>query len=153
MDSKVFQKFFFLINERNKWANWKYSWFHHVSKSVNTCGLQPSLPAHPRMSQTLMMNRIREEEAGRGRGYCPSLRYPFRFGRTCTTAKMRLRAALPRLRAPNSTGWKPTTNPVAASRFGQQNVSRRGEAMARRAACVRRREQKGKEKRGEEMSP
>ena len=30
----------------------------------------------------------------------------------------------------NSTGWKVTTNPVAASLFGQQKVSSRGEAMA-----------------------
>lgn len=105
------------------------------------------------MSQTLMMKRIREEEAGRGRGYCPSLRYPFRFGRICTTAKMRLRAALPRLKAPNRTDWKFTTNPVAASRFGQQNVSRRGEAMARAAgrqsAAPRASGEEGKKKRGE----
>lgn len=81
------------------------------------------------MSHTLMMSSIREEDAGLGSGYCPSLLYPLRLGRSCRTAKMRLRAALARVSAPNSTGWKVTTKPVAASRFGQQNVSSRGEAM------------------------
>lgn len=42
---------------------------------------------------------------------------------------MRLRAALPKLNAPNKTGWKETTNSVAASLFGQQKVSSRGDAM------------------------
>lgn len=90
------------------------------------------LPAHPSMSHTLMMNRIREEDAGLGSGYCPSLLYPFRLGRSCKTENRRLRAALARVSAPNRTGWKVTTNSVAASRFGQQNVSSRGEAMAHR---------------------
>lgn len=81
------------------------------------------------MSHTLMMNRIREEDAGLGSGYCPSLRYPLRFGAICRAANRRLSAAEPRLTAPNSTGWKDTTSSVAASRFGQQKVSSRGEAM------------------------
>lgn len=75
------------------------------------------------------MNNIREEDAGLGSGYCPSLLYPLRFGRICKIAKMRLTTALPRLNAPNRTGWKVTTNSVVASRFGQQNVSSRGDAM------------------------
>lgn len=88
-----------------------------------------SLPVHPNMSHILMMNNIREEDAGLGRGYCPSLLYPLRFGRICKIANKRLKAALPRLKAPNKTGWKVTTNSVAASRFGQQKVSIRGDAM------------------------
>lgn len=88
-----------------------------------------SLPAHPSMSHILMMNNIREEDAGLGSGYCPSLLYPLRLGRSCKMANRRLRAALPKLSAPNKTGWKVTTNSVAASRFGQQKVSSRGEAM------------------------
>lgn len=44
--------------------------------------------------------------------------------------KKRLRDALATVSAPNRSGWKVTTNSVAASRFGQQNVSSRGEAMA-----------------------
>lgn len=91
------------------------------------------------MSHILMMNNILEEEAGLGSGYCPSLLYPLRFGRTCRTANMRLRAALPRLRDPNRTGWKETANSVAASRFGQQNVSSRGEAITDCGAMRRRR--------------
>lgn len=90
------------------------------------------LPAQPSMSQTLMMNRIREEDAGLGRGYCPSLLGPFRLGRSWKTEQDRLRAALARVSAPKSSGWKVTTSCVAASRFGQQNVSSRGEAMGGR---------------------
>lgn len=90
------------------------------------------LPAHPSMSQTLMMNRIREVDAGLGSGYRPILLYPFRLGRSCKTENKRLKAALARVSAPNRTGWKVTTNSVAGSRFGQQNVSIRGEAMAHR---------------------
>lgn len=97
------------------------------------------------MSHTLMMNRIREEDAGLGRGYCPSLLYPLRLGRICTTANTRLRTALPRLRAPNRTGWKETTNSVAASRFGQQNVSSRGDAMTERRGRERERERNRKD--------
>lgn len=81
------------------------------------------------MSHMLMMNNIREEDAGLGSGYCPSLLYPLRLGRICKTAKTRLRLALPKPKAPNSTGWKETTNSVAASLFGQQKVSSRGDAM------------------------
>lgn len=88
-----------------------------------------SLPVHPSMSHILMMNNIREEDAGLGRGYCPSLLYPLRFGRICKIANKKLKAALPRLKAPNKTGWKVTTNSVAASLFGQQKVSIRGDAM------------------------
>lgn len=100
------------------------------------------LPAHPSMSHILMMSNIREEDPGLRSGYCPSLLYPFRLGRSCRTANKRLRAALPKLSAPNKAGWKLTTNSVAASRFGQQKVSSRGEAMTacRReggARCVR----------------
>lgn len=87
------------------------------------------LPAHPSMSHTLMIKRIREEDAGLGSGYCPSLRYPFLLGRSCKMENKRLRTALPRVSVPNSTGWKVTTKSVAASRFGQQKVSSRGEAM------------------------
>lgn len=90
------------------------------------------LPAQPSTSHTLMMNRIREEDAGLGTGYWPSLLYPFRLGRSCKMENKRLRTALARVSVPNRTGWKPTTNSVAASRFGQQNVSSRGEAMAHR---------------------
>lgn len=79
-----------------------------------------------------MMKRIREEDAGLGRGYCPSLLWPFRLGRSCKTDNTRLNVALVRVSAPNRTGWKVTTNAVAASRFGQQNVSSRGEAIAHR---------------------
>lgn len=75
------------------------------------------------------MNSILEEDAGLGRGYCPSLLYPLRFGRICRTVKMRLTAALPKVRAPNRTGWKATTSSVAELRFGQQKVSSRGEAI------------------------
>lgn len=101
------------------------------------------LPAHPRMSHILMMNSIRDEDAGLGSGYCPSLLYPFRLGRSCKTESKRLRAALPKLNAPNKEGWKVTTNSVAASRFGQQKVSSLGEAMTRR-----RRERKATGRRG-----
>lgn len=79
-----------------------------------------------------MMNSIREEDAGLGSGYCPSLLYPFRLGRSCKTESKRLKAALPKLNAPNKEGWKVSTNSVAASRFGQQKVSSLGEAMTRR---------------------
>lgn len=96
------------------------------------------LPAQPSASHTLMMNRIRDEDAGLGSGYWPSLLYPFRLGRSCKMENKRLRTALARVSVPNRTGWKPTTNSVAASRFGQQNVSSRGEAMAHR----RRREER-----------
>lgn len=89
------------------------------------------------------MNNIREEDAGRGRGYCPSLLYPLRLGSSCKVANRRLSDALPRVNALNRTGWKVTTNSVAASRFGQQKVSSRGEAMADR------RRQKEREKGGE----
>lgn len=91
-----------------------------------------SLPMHPSMSHILMMNTIREEDAGLGSGYCPSLLYPLRLGRICKTANKRLRVALARPRAANKSGWKETTKSVAASRFGQQKVSSRGEAMALR---------------------
>lgn len=57
----------------------------------------------------------------------------------------RLRTALPRVSVPNRTGWKVTTKSVAASRFGQQKVSSRGEAMARRR-------RKGKEDRREKWA-
>lgn len=84
------------------------------------------------MSHTLMIRRIREEDAGLGSGYCPSLLYPFRLGSSCKMENKRLRTALLRVSVPNRTGWKVTTKSVAASRFGQQNVSSRGEAMAHR---------------------
>lgn len=96
------------------------------------------LPVHPSMSHILMMNNIRDDDAGLGRGYCPSLLYPLRLGRICKIANRRLKAPLPRLKAPNRTGWKVTTNSVAASRFGQQKVSSRGDAM-----MDRRREERG----------
>lgn len=82
------------------------------------------------MSHTLMMKRILEEDVGLGRGYCPSRLYPLCFGRSCSTANARLRAALPKLNAPNKTGWKETANSVAASLLGQQKVSSRGDAMS-----------------------
>lgn len=94
------------------------------------------------MSHILMMNNIREEDAGLGSGYCPSLLYPLRLGRSCKIANRRLRAALPKLNAPNRTGWKVTTNSVAASRFGQQKVSSLGEAMTDR----RRQKERGRER-------
>lgn len=99
------------------------------------------------MSHTLMMSNIREEEPGLRSGYCPSLLYPFRLGRSCKTANRRLRAALPKLSAPNKAGWKLTTNSVAASRFGQQKVSSRGEAMT---ACRRDGRRKGERRNGQE---
>lgn len=122
-----------------------------------------SLPVHPSMSHILMMNNIREEDAGLGRGYCPSLLYPLRFGRICKIANKRLKAALPRLKAPNKTGWKVTTNSVAASRFGQQKVSIRGDAMMdwrkkqrgereRKKMNYRARRKKTKKRKWEEMT-
>lgn len=76
-----------------------------------------------------MMNRILEEEAGFGSGYVPSRLYPLFFGRSCRREKMALIPALPTHIAVKNPGWKLTIKSVAASRFGQQNVSRRGEAM------------------------
>lgn len=87
------------------------------------------LPAHPRMSHRLMMKRIRTEDAGLVRGNCPSLLKPLRLGKICKMAKTKLRAALDRVKTPNRVGWKETTKSVAASRFGQQKVSSRGDAM------------------------
>lgn len=81
------------------------------------------------MSHTLIMNNILDDEAGFGRGYCPRRRYPLRFGKICMIENMRLTAALPMQMAPKKRGWKVITNSVEASRFGQQNVSSRGDAI------------------------
>lgn len=64
---------------------------------------------------------------------------------------MRLRAALPRVKAPNRTGWKVTTNSVAESRFGQQKVSSRGDAITdcrQRGKERERKREKGKKEMG-----
>lgn len=104
-----------------------------------------SLPAHPKMSHTLIMNNILEDEAGLGRGYCPSRRYPLRFGKICMIENMRLTPALPMQMAPKKSGWKVTTNSVEASRFGQQNVSSRGDAIMWRLCLSTVRREKEKE--------
>lgn len=78
-----------------------------------------------------MMNRILDEEAGFGSGYVPSRLYPLLLGRTCRREKIMLKPALPAHIAVKKPGWKPMMKSVAGSRFGQQNVSRRGEAMLR----------------------
>ncbi|MGH0137516.1 UNVERIFIED_CONTAM: hypothetical protein FKN15_025116 [Acipenser sinensis] len=43
----------------------------------------------------LMMRRIRDEDVGFGRGYCPSVLYPLLLGKICRIANMRLTLALP----------------------------------------------------------
>lgn len=103
------------------------------------------LPAHPRMSHRLMMKRIRTEDAGLVKGNCPSLLKPLRLGKICKMAKTKLRAALDRVKTPNRVGWKETTKSVAASRFGQQKVSSRGDAMME--WTEREREERGRESR------
>lgn len=91
--------------------------------------MSSSLPTHPRISHTLMMNRILDDEAGFGSGYVPNRLYPLFLGRTCRREKITLSPALPAHIAVKKPGWKLIIKFVAASRFGQQNVSRRGEAM------------------------
>jgi len=94
------------------------------------------LPEHPKMSHTLMMSRILRDEAGLGRGD----RKLLRFGRICNTQKKKLRLALHAHIAVKSRGAKLMTNSVAGSRFGQQKVSSRGDAMAmtrRKESAVR----------------
>lgn len=92
-----------------------------------------SLPTHPRISHTLMMKRILDEEAGFGSGYVPNRLYPLLLGRICRKEKMMLTPALPAHIEVKKTGWKLMIKSVAASRFRQQKVSRRGEAML--SAC------------------